>query len=127
MLWNNRWTASKAVIRLLHEHLRRIEAVHRQDLADGYDIRTMQELMGQSDDRTRIIYTHVLNRGGRGVRRPADGLVRDSEECRAETTHHAMTTEVFPQVIDLKRITADTESRIRLTASRSTGISVTIA
>jgi len=93
----------QAVIRPLQEHLRRVEAIHQQDLAggygrvelphalaastrtpilptDGYDIRTVQELLGHQDVRTTIIYTRVLNRGGRGVRSPADGSARLPDE-----------------------------------------------
>ena len=45
-------------------------------LEDGYDIRTVQELLGHRSVKTTMIYTHVLNRGGRGVSSPLDRMGR---------------------------------------------------
>ena len=63
---------AKIAKRVTCHTFRRSFATHL--LEDGYDIRTVQELLGHKDVTTTMVYTHVLNRGGKGVRSPADSF-----------------------------------------------------
>ena len=51
-------------------------------LENGYDIRTVQELLGHSDVRTTMIYTHALNRGAKDVVSPLDGILGGEKSAR---------------------------------------------
>ena len=72
-LTGDKWLMASSLKAPLHDHLD-LHAFATHLLEGGYDIRTVQELLGHNDVKTTMIYTHVLNRGPAGVRSPVDGL-----------------------------------------------------
>ena len=72
-------------------------------LEDGYTIRTVQELLGHRNVSTTMIYTHVLNRGGRGVRSPADRLVAAGVPIQAQAVLRPFTRRLLPPITRLAR------------------------
>jgi site-specific recombinase XerD len=62
--------SATSITKPVSPHYASFFATHQLD--DGYDIRTIQELLGHRDAITTTIYAHVLNRGGLGVRSPLD-------------------------------------------------------
>lgn len=81
----------------------------------GYEIRTVPELLGHRDVRTRMVYTHELNRGGRGVKSLMDALGAMSLRIRRKSSNTTRAYQKIAKTVTTKNLTINPRRRLRPT------------